>query len=43
MCIAANNELGQAVGHVADIKDALTDVGNVDLKDVIGAIHDVVG
>lgn len=41
--ISANHELPTAVGHVADIKDGLSDIGNVDLKDIFGAVHDVIG
>jgi len=43
MChFIANHELGQTVGHVADIKDALGGIGNVDVGDVLGAVHDVI-
>lgn len=41
--ILASHELETAVGHVADIKDGLADVGDLDLKDVFDVIHDVVG
>ena len=42
MHVIANDELGKAVGHVADIKDALSGLGDVDLKDVFGSIHGVI-
>ncbi|XP_067928306.1 uncharacterized protein [Watersipora subatra] len=38
----ANSELSQVVGHVGDIKDSLSGLGDVDLKDVLGTVNDVV-
>jgi len=37
--LAGNHKLGQTVGHVADIKDTLGGIGNVDVGDVFGAVH----